>query len=153
MAETLWWVAGALAAVGGGAFALTRTTWFQLRLYGAKVARAVQKHQVQQKAEALQRAPDPLRAKKQLQELAQAYRQLTAELEKIVPPKAAAELHQETLAVNRKAAELYQLVAAGTFREKELRRRQAELQRMERSLRERVAALYGKKALELPKAR
>ncbi|MFO7172479.1 MAG: hypothetical protein DIU70_005880 [Bacillota bacterium] len=125
------------------------TPWFQVRLYGARVGQIVKKYDLQKKAEALQRVPDPTRAKKQLQELAKAYESLNAELAKIkkVPPQAR-EIHEETLALNRKAAELYRMVATGGFRQKEILRRQQELQKMDRALQEKVQALFGNKKKE-----
>lgn len=121
------------------------TPWFQVRWYGAKVGKIVKKYDMQKKAEVLQKVPDPTKAKKQLQELAKAYESLNAELAKIKKvPEKAREIHEDTLALNRKAAELYRILAAGSFRQREVQRRQQELQKMDRALQEKLQAVYGK---------
>lgn len=143
-----WWlVAGAgIVGVAGGLFLLSRSKWYRTRMYAMNVKRAFDRHNVQQRVEALQslgQNPNPVLAKKPLRELITAYQGLIADLEKVKVPSAAADVHEMTLSMHRESLQLYQMASVGGFRQKALVDRQRKLQQMERVLKDKMETLYG----------
>jgi hypothetical protein len=126
---------------------LSRTPYFRIRKYALDMRQIVDKHQIQQKAEAVQSLgpePNPLLARKPLKELIQAYQGLIVDLEKMKVPAKAQELHADTIQMYKESVQLYQLAATGGFRQKALMERQKRLQQMEKALQGKMEGIFGK---------
>ncbi|HLO03168.1 MAG TPA: hypothetical protein VK191_08675 [Symbiobacteriaceae bacterium] len=126
---------------------LSRTPYFRVRKYAVDMRQVVDKHQIQQKAEAVQSLgaePNPMIARRPLKELTQAYQGLITDLEKMKVPAKAQDLHKDTIHMYKESVQLYQLAATGGFRQKALADRQKKLQQMEKALQGKMESIFGK---------
>lgn len=142
-----YWVFITLAVLIVAFLVLSRTPYFRVRKYAVDMRQVVDKHQIQQKAEAVQNLgpePNPMLARKPLKDLTQAYQGLVADLEKMKVPAKAQSLHADTVQMYKESVQLYQLAATGGFRQKALVDRQKRLQQMEKGLQAKMEDIFGK---------
>lgn len=138
-----------MAGIAIGGFFMTRSQWYRIRMYAMDVKKIFDKHNIQEKAQAVQSLganpnQNPMLIKKPLKDLTDAYRSMLEDLEKIKVPKKATEVHEATKAMHRESLSLYQMAAVGGFRQKSLLDKQKKLQNMEKGLQEKMEKLYGK---------
>lgn len=142
-----WYVFITLAVLIVVFLVLSRTPYFRVRKYAVDMRQVVDKHKIQQKAEAVQALgenPNPMMARKPLKDLVQAYQGLVSDLEAMKVPAKVQSLHADTIHMYKESVQLYQLAATGGFRQKALVDRQKRLQGMEKALQSKMEEIYGK---------